>query len=357
MLKPPLAHPTSTPSTSILTLADRTVWLLALGYFASYVVYAILVKREAYATSNGLVLLPSVTVGTAFALSFLMVALGAWRTWPHFTKDTVIAGFATGVIIVTTTLAYTFQGVSIVFALLLLRGGVLMLAPVVDTMCRRKVRGFCWLALLLSAAAIVIAVAHTHDTRMTVVASLNTIAYLAAYVVRLPHMTRCAKVSNKQVTRDWFVAEATIALAVQLLLPLLGSATPSRAGAYLRSGFADISAIGLLIGVFYGSLYFFGTSVYLDHRENSFCVPLNRGASLIAGVTAAVMMGRPPTIWELTGVSLVIFALVFLSPVHHVPHASLATRPALHPWHALRSHLPGQYFGGKPISRPALSVH
>ena len=52
----------------------------------------------------------------------------------------LISGVATAVIIGTTTLNYTFVGISILFALLLMRGGVLILAPIVDTLLGRQVR-------------------------------------------------------------------------------------------------------------------------------------------------------------------------------------------------------------------------
>ncbi len=44
----------------------------------------------------------------------------------------VLSGLGTAIIIGTTTLAFTFTGVSILFALLLMRGGVLIIAPTVD---------------------------------------------------------------------------------------------------------------------------------------------------------------------------------------------------------------------------------
>ena len=63
---------------------------------------------------------------------------------------TLISGVATAVIIATTTLNYTFVGISILLALLLMRGGVLILAPVVDTLLGRPVDASSWIALGLS---------------------------------------------------------------------------------------------------------------------------------------------------------------------------------------------------------------
>lgn len=305
---------------------NRVVWFFAFGYFLCYVAYAGLVKQVTGGAADvpGLTLLPSVTLGTALVLPLLVASLGWWRVAPRFDRDTLIAGIATGVIIITTTLAYTFDGVSIVFTLLLLRGGVLILAPIVDTMSGRDVRWFCWAALLASMAGIAVALANTRDTNMTVIAALNTCAYLAAYAVRLPRMTRCAKVADGDATHSWFVGEMTVALAVQLLLPLCAAVFPGAASAQLRLGMTDMSAAGLLVGALYGGLYFFGTSVYLDRRENTFCVPLNRGASLLAGIVATVAIGGTPRPSELAGASMVIAALLFLSPVHHLPEVFLA---------------------------------
>jgi hypothetical protein len=301
---------------------------LALGYFLCYAAYSGLIKHVAHGVTDasGLLLLPSVTLGTALTLPLLVTILGWWRYAPRFDRNTIISGIAAGIIIVTTTLAYTFAGVSIIFALLLLRCGVLILAPIVDLICGRKVRWVSCLALLCSIAAIVVVLANSSDIRMTIIAALNTCAYLAAYAVRLPQMTRCAKVADEKVTRSWFTGEMTIAIAIQLLLPLLGAMTPGLVGARLRSGIADINTTGILIGVFYGGLYFFGTIVYLNSRENSFCVTLNRGASLLGGVTAALVIGKSPTLSELSAVALVVVALLLLSPAHHLPQHALGKR-------------------------------
>ena len=68
----------------------------------------------------------------------------------------LISGVATAVIIGATTLNYTFVGFSILFALLLMRGGVLILAPVVDILLGRRVRSSSCIALGLSFAALAI---------------------------------------------------------------------------------------------------------------------------------------------------------------------------------------------------------
>jgi peptidoglycan/LPS O-acetylase OafA/YrhL len=62
----------------------------------------------------------------------------------------------------------------------------------------------------------------------------------------------------------------------------------------------------------------FSVIILLDARENAYCVPLERASSLLAGVTAALILAwfwglRPPTPAELTGAGLLIGAIVLLS--------------------------------------------
>jgi hypothetical protein len=62
----------------------------------------------------------------------------------------------------------------------------------------------------------------------------------------------------------------------------------------------------------------FGGLIFLDKRENSFTVPVNRSASILAGVIASFSLaawvgGRPPSPYEFVGAALEIAAILFLS--------------------------------------------
>ena len=130
------------------------IWLMALGYFAFYIPYSALTKALSLGLLpgmsgpvSGFLLLPATAVATTAVLLILVAAGGGWRylerrrilglSVPIVRARMLISGAATAVIIGTTTLNYTFVGISIVFALLLMRGGVLILAPVVDTLLGR----------------------------------------------------------------------------------------------------------------------------------------------------------------------------------------------------------------------------
>src|SRR5262249_51336622 len=125
------------------------IWLLALGYFAFYIPYSALTKALSLGLLPGMTgpvsgfrILPATAVATSVALLAFVAMGGGWGSLrrrrvlglavPVVPARMVISGVATAVIIGATTLNYTFVGISILFALLLMRGGVLILAPVVD---------------------------------------------------------------------------------------------------------------------------------------------------------------------------------------------------------------------------------
>ena len=200
---------------------------------------------------------------------------------------------ATAVIIASTTLNYTFVGISILFALLLMRGGVLILAPFVDHSLGRRVDAASWVALGLSFLALGIALAEVGGYQMTLIAGLNIAAYLLGYSIRIPIMTGLAKSHDPALNRRYFHEETLIAAialtGVPAFFALMGS---GEIMLELRVGFSTFFASplvvpALLIGVLYGCLYLFGTGVYLDPRENTYCIPLNRCSSLLSGIIAS----------------------------------------------------------------------
>ena len=186
------------------------IWLLALGYFAFYIPYSALTKALSLGLLpgmsgpvSGFLILPATAVATSVVLLIFVTVGGGWGclrrrrvfglTVPVVRARMLISGVATAVIIGTTTLNYTFVGISILFALLLMRGGVLILAPVVDTLLGRRVRAGSWVALGLSFLALGIAFAEVGGYQMTLVAGLNIAAYLLGYCIRIPNMTGIAK--------------------------------------------------------------------------------------------------------------------------------------------------------------------
>ena len=339
------------------------IWWLALGYFAFYAPFSFLIKvltTPLWPGINGPVsgfrILPAVAVSTASVLLAIITFQGWWKyvprrkfiglSLPVLPAILLLGGFGTATIIATTTLSFTFTGVSILFALLLMRGGVLIIAPSVDLLFKRRVRWFSWVALGLTLPALALALFDVNNYRLTEMAALTIGAYLCGYLLRLPCLTSLAKQEDNEITRRYFVGESTVAMfflvATPLALALIGRGEMMLE---LRRGFLDIfsssvTVPAMLIGALYAGLYCFGTLIYLDCRENTFCIPLNRCSSLLAGMFAtfglAFLFGQSlPSEAQLGGAGLIVLALLFLSPLHHieryVPFLKPRRTPVLQP--------------------------
>ena len=74
----------------------------------------------------------------------------------------------------------------------------------------------------------------------------------------------------------------------------------------------------VFIGVTLFIISIFSIMILLDARENTYCVPFERSASLLAGIAVAFIMNwgwglAAPTGMELIGATLLISAIVLLS--------------------------------------------
>ncbi len=334
------------------TRAETTIWMWAFGYFACYAPYSALAKAlsggslpRAGATS-GLAILPVSIATSVVGMIVFLWATGWWRyatrgvvagiTVPMPSRFTLASGLCTAVIAATTTLSYTFKGISIVFAMLLMRGGVLILAPIVDAITGRRVQATSWLALGLSLAALIIAFLEDGGWQLSAIAAIDIGAYLVSYFVRLQLMSHKAKSGNRSETLRFFVEEQLVATpAVLLALVAVACCVDGELGDAIRVGFTEVpfgSALpyAIAIGVLSQGTGVFGGLVLLDGRENSFCVPVNRSASVLAGVLASVSLwalldAKLPSVHQFVGAAVLIAAIVALS-VPTLKKAWAATR-------------------------------
>lgn len=327
--------------TSTTRRHELRIWWFAAGYFACYVPYTALTKLlsdghlpGSDGRLSGLALLPLSTLASLVGMFTFLTLSGWWRFagrarllgWsiPVPSRWTLLSGLATAAIIATTTLAYTFEGVSIVFMMLLMRGGVLVIAPVIDGLTKRKVGAASWIALALSVGALLLSVRPNADRRMTALAGVDVGVYLLGYFLRLRFMSKLAKSDDHTAAKRYFVEEqmvATPALALALALyALLGDGTSADD---MRWGFTDAmtSSVALpiaCVGLLSQGTGIFGGLVLLDPRENVFCVAINRASSVLAGALAtlglwAVGAGAPPGRTESAGAALLLLALAVLA--------------------------------------------
>ncbi|MFJ9701162.1 arsenate reductase/protein-tyrosine-phosphatase family protein [Streptomyces fradiae] len=314
-------------------------WLV-LGYLISYIPYVMLLKTLVLEMSSaaagpvdGLVLLPAAALGQLAVMPLLLVLSGWWRyarpggpapgrgeaALPPY-GPVLAAGFFASLVVGTTTLAFTFTGTSVLLVLLLMRGGVLAISPLVDKVRGRHVTRSAWAALLCSLAAVLVALGGVRDHHLALPALLCLGVYLVGYVARFDLMSRVAKTGSHATDRRYFAVEHAAAPVFLVLLLAAGALAGHPA---LRTGFTSFLATphawtAAAVGVAYEVLFVFGTLIYLDRRALTWCVPANRCASLVSGLAAAYALhhlaGTPtPTGGELLALVLVVAAVAALS--------------------------------------------
>ncbi|MGW2899330.1 arsenate reductase/protein-tyrosine-phosphatase family protein [Streptomyces sp. NPDC001212] len=279
---------------------------LTFGYFLSYIPYAMLVKALASGVTplssqpvSGYELLPAATLGQIAAMMLFLGMSGRWRYMrrsriggsriPMAGRETLAAGFFASLIIGATTMNYTFAGVSILFMLLLMRGGVLILSPLIDVAGKRSVMKHSWLALSLSLIAISVALGDVNGYHLTPAAVVSVLIYLVGYLGRFEIMSRVAKNGVVATNRRFFVEEH---VAAPVWLTVLLGAGALAGQPQLRAGFtrflgtpAALGAAG--IGVAYEVLFVFATLIYLDRREYTWGVSAWAFASLMSGLVGS----------------------------------------------------------------------
>jgi hypothetical protein len=320
-----------------------SIWWWAFGYFACYVPYAALTK----ALTSGLIdtgdrpvggteILPPSVIASVVTLVIFLLATGWWRKArtvkiagldiPRPGNLQILSGLCSSGIIATTTLAYTFKGVSIVFVMLLMRGGVLVMAPIIDRITGRHVRWFSWAGLAMSIGSLVVAFAFDKKRGgdLTMVCAIDVFCYLGFYFIRLSLMSRVAKSTEPGANLRYFVEEGMVSVPALLLLLGLGALfLGGDAGDQLRAGFTTfwdrpVVLHGLAVGALSQGTGISGGLIFLDTRENTLCVPVNRASSVLAGLVTSYWLylaydyKRVPDN-ELWGAGLIIGAIGFLT--------------------------------------------
>jgi len=333
------------------------IWALGLGYYLSYTPYSGLTK----ALSSGLlpgtkgpvigpVLLPISVIATVVGMFGFITAKGWWKyagrreffgiKVPFPRRLTFLSGVCLATIMATTTLAFSFGGLSIVLVLVLLRGGTLTIAPIVDRIVGRRVRWFSWAAMFVSLGAVLMALSDASNYTLTIAAAIDVSAYLAAYFFKLQFMSRLAKSDEREATLRFFVEEQMVAsplLAIVLIvLATIGAGDVMLAFRAGLTTFVSTPAafFAVLVGLSYAALCICTSLIFLDRRENTFCMPMHCGSSMLAGFTATAILAyffnqSGPTAAQNVSAAFLVIALGFLSPLHHFDRYWLRLKRAL----------------------------
>ncbi len=318
-----------------------SIEFVTLLYFLSYVPNILVTKlitslpRESLGRPlTGLETMPVSLIISAM-VTYIFVWLAGWHKHansiriaglrlPFPTRATFASGIGTAFVLFTVPLSFTFPGVSIPFIQVLMRGDILIIAPITDLMFGRRVRWWSWMGLVLVSGAFTLTIHERGGLKMQPLAILTVILYTLGYFVRLVVMNKVSKTGDRKSVRRYFVEEKIVALPFAvMMLGVLSASGIGRQSGELYRGFVHVWTDPILwalvfLGVSLFAISIFSIIILLDARENSYCVPFERSASLIAGVGAAFLLHRfwrldEPTGAEIAGAALVIAAIVLLS--------------------------------------------
>lgn len=324
-----------------MTLKRAPLEAIVAVYFGAWIPYfalnrglASVVQPALGRPMTGLEILPaSLMLLTVFTYLFMIVS-GWWRLAPRLrmgplelpapSRWTAIAGVGAASLLLTVPLSVTFKGVSIPFVQLLMRGDVLIIAPVVDLITRRRVRWWSWTALSLVALGILVTVKQRGGLALPTLAIAAVGVYGAGYLVRLLAMTTVSKTGRAGSLKRYYVEEQLVATPVATaVLAIIAAFGRGPQAEQLRWGFQHalastaapwlvcVAAIAFLQSVL-------AAGILLDPRENAFCVAIERSSSVLGGLAASYVLWLalnqpPPTSAELAGAALLAAALALLA--------------------------------------------
>jgi hypothetical protein len=243
---------------------------------------------------------------------------------PFPTFYTFLSGLGTSLVLFTVPLSFTIPDVSIPFIQLVMRGDILIIAPLVDVMFGRRVRWWSWTALAMVLFALLITLSDRGGLKLPPIAILTVVLYTLGYFLRLFVMTKISKSGDPASVRRYFVEEKMIALpmSVVILAAISASGIGGQSGE-LAWGFIAVWSDPVLLDLFWIGATLTVISVLaiiilLDPRENAYCVPLERAASLVAGIGGSVLLAwfwglKMPRDAELIGAGVLVGAIVLLS--------------------------------------------
>lgn len=265
-----------------------------------------------------------------------MVAWGRWRL-PVETPYIVLSGVCTAIVIPTTTLMYTLP-ISVMVAMVIMRGSVIVISRLVDAvqirqgiLHRRVVAEENWAVvfalLAIGVQVTMVPVAGGFDFLHSGPAMTILTAYVIAYTIRLYAMNYFRNTRDpgvRQDNRGYFAIEqltasATLALVALLLVfaPWLGWTGTRLAEARAALFAPDLAAV--LSGIPFGIVAFFSVFLFMFQGHTAtFTGLVNRLTSLIAGTAATLILWwafgtRAPSVADWTSLLLILVAVGFLS--------------------------------------------
>ncbi len=329
---------------------------LVFGYFFFYVITGLSVKYFqniagmhsmeylVYSTASSTLLATSVVLVLRW-YKLQSIRLTRWGpiTFPSELLYIIPSGVMTAVVIPTTTLMYSFKGISVMVAMTLMRGSVIIIGRVVDSIQIKKgiLDKRVYLEENMGVVFAVLAVGLKvltggRDGGANPLTSIPVMviffSYIAAYAVRIYIMnyyknTR-PKDSRKDNNKAFFAIEqiaSTLTLWIVALVILLLAVNNDWSGVritpYVKSFTNPVPGFGwaMFWGCAFGIVAFFSVFLFMfKGRTATFAGLVNRLTSLIAGTTSTLLFallwsGRWPAVVDWISLFFIFVAVWFIS--------------------------------------------
>ncbi len=349
----------------------RNLVQLCGGYFGSYILTGVLVKyftslREPR-LSDMTYLVNNTLGGSLFALTVVFFAgwikLRSNRLWklgpisvPSEIAYIIPSGVCTAVIIPTTTLMYSLP-MSVMVAMVIMRGSVIVISRAVDALQIRQgilvkevyseenwAVVFALLAVATNVLLIPVATligldidapAGAFEFLESPFALVVMGLYIVAYAFRIYVMNYFKNTRAKGVPLDnkgFFAVEqvaATLSMIVIIAVVLATGSSDQRI-VELERAVSDLEPIAILSGVPYGAVAFFSVFIFMFRgRTATFAGLVNRLTSLVGGVVATILLAalfglRWPSLQDWVSVLFIAIAVGFLARAERRRSAELS---------------------------------
>lgn len=246
------------------------------------------------------------------------------------------SGICTAIVIVTTTLMYMFNGISVMIAMVIMRGCVILIGRAVDGILIRmgvSTKQVTWeenLAVIFAIAAVMTAGWKPDDKASLFtnpVAVITLICYVTAYFFRILIMTWKKSSVDKF---GFFAAEQGFASATLITLGavVLFGLSPEGAVVDIQQAARTPNWVAILAGVPFGLAAFPSVFLFMfKGRTGTFSALTNRLTSLLAGtvstlILAALAVSKWPVKQDWVSFGLVLVAVGCLAKKELQPKAS-----------------------------------
>jgi uncharacterized membrane protein YdcZ (DUF606 family) len=327
---------------------------LCIGYFVLYVIYGVASKYfeplmgkiefAVYTTSAGTLVCLSVSLSLGwYRIQNSQPMKLAGRTIPSELLYIIPSGLCTAVVIPTTTLMYSLKGVSVMVAMVIMRGAVIVISRLVDALQIKlgilKKRVY-WeenvgVVFALLAVAVTIFFAQGEADKVPFYRSpeamLILTAYLVAYAIRIYIMNyyKNTRPPGTKLDNQGFFGTEQISASFALMVgAILLYTSPTWLG-------TDSAGVREFVGAFqapkaawpgaavaggvFGVVAFFSVFIFMfKGRTATFAGLVNRLTSLVAGTVAtliawAALDRRAPKLEDWASLGLVLVAVYFLT--------------------------------------------